>query len=490
MQLSQDDLVMWCTAMASDAASDMSGNVSGVQARLKEIIAHLQYVRGPAHQVAIVIRELEENATYKKVFQVDHDIYNCFHVSNKRMDSFQATATAMGLTAKAILQPSGTRWPSHRNCLANNLDNLPIYLRCLYESKDNSAGDLLAVLTDVNTILSMWAAFPLLHELCSLNTYLQTSDITYGDVGERVRDTRATLQYTFVDNTFKGSKKMPDGVLAPWDPFLAVRRMSDESLIQVSSDDDMHLVARVGDLEIPLRYESTTQGVLPCQATPHHLKKIYKRLKASISSAAQTSLDSLRTRFPTTAFLQGLSLIQHTLYKKPVPPSKTVMEVFFKAVKAQLCDPSPSPPNSTLPPAPQQPMRTFPDGRPAPPILDRKLLDLQWPLFKTVVPAAAVHSKSTTQMWQFLKDKYGDSLSEFYTLARYALSLPIGSVENERLFSRMALIKTDLRNRMSDEHLDMCLRVATCTEISYKEFPCDAIVEQFTTRKRRRGMDV
>ncbi|GAB4819968.1 hypothetical protein N2152v2_007014 [Parachlorella kessleri] len=47
-----------------------------------------------------------------------------------------------------------------------------------------------------------------------------------------------------------------------------------------------------------------------------------------------------------------------------------------------------------------------------------------------------------------------------YKLALLSMTIPIGSVQNERSFSRMNLIKTELRNRLEGKHLNVAMRVA------------------------------
>ena len=51
--------------------------------------------------------------------------------------------------------------------------------------------------------------------------------------------------------------------------------------------------------------------------------------------------------------------------------------------------------------------------------------------------------------------------------------MPTGSVDNERRFSSMNNIKTNLRCRLQDEHLNVCMRIAA-SPFTYKTFPFDA----------------
>ncbi len=48
---------------------------------------------------------------------------------------------------------------------------------------------------------------------------------------------------------------------------------------------------------------------------------------------------------------------------------------------------------------------------------------------------------------------FSEVFPEVYNLAKILLALPVGTASVERLFSHMKMIKTRLRNRLSDENL-------------------------------------
>lgn len=66
------------------------------------------------------------------------------------------------------------------------------------------------------------------------------------------------------------------------------------------------------------------------------------------------------------------------------------------------------------------------------------------------------------EAWLFVEQSkiLSEDLSEWLKAARLALCIPIGSVENERRFHLMNLVRTELRNRLKTDHLNMCVRVA------------------------------
>jgi hypothetical protein len=66
----------------------------------------------------------------------------------------------------------------------------------------------------------------------------------------------------------------------------------------------------------------------------------------------------------------------------------------------------------------------------------------------------------TKTVWHIiLRDKFPRrEISEFCKLAEIFLCIPIGSVQSERAFAQMNLIKTDLRNRLGSAHFNVAMR--------------------------------
>ncbi|XP_052619796.1 uncharacterized protein LOC111889415 [Lactuca sativa] len=71
-------------------------------------------------------------------------------------------------------------------------------------------------------------------------------------------------------------------------------------------------------------------------------------------------------------------------------------------------------------------------------------------------------------------------------LIRLILTLPVSTTTSERAFSAMKLLKTRLRNTMSDDFLKSCLLVNIEREIA-DTFPTDEIIDYFYSMKQRRA---
>jgi len=62
-------------------------------------------------------------------------------------------------------------------------------------------------------------------------------------------------------------------------------------------------------------------------------------------------------------------------------------------------------------------------------------------------------------------------ISEWMKLAHIGLVQVPGSVEEEQLFSMLAYIRDERRNRLEEEHLDVCLQLATQSLWEFQQFP-------------------
>ena len=57
-------------------------------------------------------------------------------------------------------------------------------------------------------------------------------------------------------------------------------------------------------------------------------------------------------------------------------------------------------------------------------------------------------------------EAYVGIFPEMYTIINIMLTLPVGTATVERSFSQMKMIKTRLRNRLSDDNLARLMRIA------------------------------
>ena len=80
-----------------------------------------------------------------------------------------------------------------------------------------------------------------------------------------------------------------------------------------------------------------------------------------------------------------------------------------------------------------------------------------------------------------------DTIPEWCKLARLEMTIPIGSVKNERDFSSMNYIKDPTRNRLETPHLNVCLRIADSPR-THSDLPYHRAFAHWNDgQKKRRG---
>lgn len=71
--------------------------------------------------------------------------------------------------------------------------------------------------------------------------------------------------------------------------------------------------------------------------------------------------------------------------------------------------------------------------------------------------------------------------------AQIMLLIPVGSVENERSFSDVNLLKSSIRNRLDEQHLNACHRVRRC-RFGLGDFPYREAVTSWREKCTRRNV--
>ena len=92
--------------------------------------------------------------------------------------------------------------------------------------------------------------------------------------------------------------------------------------------------------------------------------------------------------------------------------------------------------------------------------------------FYDYMTGICMHIKDTQTLWVNIDNDISVSsrISEIQKLAHVLLSLPASSVEPERSFSQMALLKDCKRNRLLPKHLNTCMRLAK-SRFTLSSFP-------------------
>ena len=128
------------------------------------------------------------------------------------------------------------------------------------------------------------------------------------------------------------------------------------------------------------------------------------------------------------------------------------------------------------------------EGQTLPGYIDRGALYQQFDTFSHSIKLRA-GKQTMTDYWSkvLTNPRQSKPMEAFATLARIALSFPIGSVENERSFSMMNTIKTAKRSRVGSDTLNCLCRIKRCS-YTIDTFPYNAAVQKWKVQKDRRGV--
>lgn len=124
------------------------------------------------------------------------------------------------------------------------------------------------------------------------------------------------------------------------------------------------------------------------------------------------------------------------------------------------------------------------------PLVDRADATAQWANFCNVMENCkedAYKRLRAGEFWatQLTHELLVQTFSAVAILVQIMLLIPIGSVENERCFSLMNLLKNELRNRLDENHLNCAVRVKRC-RFGLSTFPVDAALSHWNQQDQRR----
>ncbi|KAJ9522223.1 hypothetical protein QJQ45_008050 [Haematococcus lacustris] len=103
--------------------------------------------------------------------------------------------------------------------------------------------------------------------------------------------------------------------------------------------------------------------------------------------------------------------------------------------------------------------------------------------------AAKQPGMGISQLWQSLSKQPITALeiSEYGRLAELAMVMVPGSVEEERMFSAMAYLKDDTRNRLNEEHLNVCARAFHTVTHGVSDFPYHEAIGVWLDAANKKG---
>ncbi|KAJ9521633.1 hypothetical protein QJQ45_000445 [Haematococcus lacustris] len=203
--------------------------------------------------------------------------------------------------------------------------------------------------------------------------------------------------------------------------------------------------------------------------------------KQELAAIADAVVRDLHNRFLPPEHAKGLAVVYAHYWDKQ-PSDEDFLER-LAIVKARYCMGA-----------------TLADGQLAPALLDQLNLSAQQSTFVEVMRCQAEHrvelssaaanpAKETTKLWRYLAGQpiTKADILEYIKLAELALVMTPGSVEEERMFSPMAYLKDDTRNRLQECHLNVCARVFSSNQFDLDTFPDERAISKWLDNAPVRG---
>lgn len=115
-----------------------------------------------------------------------------------------------------------------------------------------------------------------------------------------------------------------------------------------------------------------------------------------------------------------------------------------------------------------------------PPLVDALSLDLEFESFYMRMISAAKNGQSTRDLWKniFVSPAVSKHMRSYCVLAKVMMCLPVTSVENERQFSLMNLLKNEMRNSLGQEHMNCLSRIKRST-YNVETFPYSSWLKEW-----------
>ena len=434
-----------------DGAAAFSGHRSGVQKRMRVHAGHALYIHCSCHRLQLASIQAAESVTpIKKMFGTMESLWKMFYYSPKKAEALKDVQCVLNLPELKVDKPSDTRWLSHERCLRairKELSSLIITLDNFYEgSGDAEAYGLSLVLSSFSGIATIFLLSAVLDLLARLNCFMQKKSADFS---------RLPIILEGVISEVKELKK--DG--AEWCNQVEtnISKLTNEQGIQIRSSS-----TRTGCANV-----TTMSEYRESVATPY-IDSVVSNITSRFSDTSVKLLVSSSIFDPALLPSDEASLSDYGTEQL-----QALVDFYGNEVTTEF------------------------DGKKytSSPLIDGDEVFAEWRLFKRALARevkALVEKKKLTNLPTLQEVKrdmestntYTDIFPEIFKLLNILLTLAVGTATVERSFSQMKLVKTRLRNRVSDINLARLMRIAIegpeLTEIDFNE-----ILEVFKEKNRR-----
>ncbi|KAJ9516995.1 hypothetical protein QJQ45_027348, partial [Haematococcus lacustris] len=477
-------------ALGTDGASVMVGSHNGLAIKVRKQLAPFSSSQHCAtHRVSLSASVMDKNPCVMQLTRLVDVLNRHFCKSASRTEQYKRVSKQLGQKGQLPGRAVPTRWLSLSQPLQTLTANIRGLVAYMADAEGSVAEGITAQLTDLPTLLAAHGILPMMRRLHRPSLICQQRDIFVEELAQEVHNTADSLTTMYVTQPFTaldfpeltalltpGSCLTSDsqGYLcidsAAGAGVAAGEQGAQEQGLEggeveggKEGPDTLHQLSAVA----PTQGRRGRAGPVPESDMLHHIAAAKQKLTA----AAQAVVQDLRHRFVAGRHAKALAIV-YPNYWDTKPSDKNFLER-LEAIKQLYCQ-----------------QACLSDGTEVPPLLCSETLATQQSQFAEVMrDAADSPGMGISQLWQSLSKQPITALeiSEYGRLAELAMVMVPGSVEEERMFSAMAYLKDDTRNRLNEEHLNVCARAFHTVTHGVSDFPYHEAIGVWLDAANKKG---
>ena len=435
-----------CVGQCYDGASVMSGQFTGVQARIKEIAPHVTYIHCHAHRLNLVlVRTIKNIPEIAEFFEKVQCLYVFLTVSTPRHELFLQAQKEYGLTVIELERLVETRWYYWYRSVRKiklRICSIAVVLETISNQNAdlnvaNDASGLLCHVTSTRFLRCLIIVETLLGKVNTLSEELQNPKINYLTASSLIHQIECDLQ-SIRTNEF-------------WNTVLNEADTLRIQIIEVTLCD-----------AAPATH-SRRRPVLSKKLTDFFVLSTTGKKDVGRD---QTDEDALRAN----VFYTCIDKFLHELNERFSKNSCLLKNISIFETTS---------PSFLAPECASNILQLYPTSG-----IDPIVIDSQLQSAKSYIVALSPVVLNVQELRSHL-NTLPKAFSEVVKLIDLVLTIPVTSVENERFFSCMKRVKTYLRNACEDERLSDLL-ILNCLQEETKSVDIEEVINEFSKIKQRR----
>lgn len=428
-----------CRGQGYDGAASMSGQYSGLQSRIKARVPNAEFIHCSAHNLNLVLNDsVMDIVELQRFYEKIQSIYIFFSGSVVRWQQVNETFAADRRVTTTLKKLCPTRWSSRFDSLLSIKQNFINILQCLSciilkskkRAERDEASNLRKNMETFDFVLLLVFQSKVLKNINLISKLLQSPNADIENASQLLQTAR--------DN-------------------LVTLRSNFETLVE-----EAKVLAKAWSIDPKLTSKR-----------PQKVKKFFDEL-----SSDHRIVDSLKS-FQVTIFNASLDIFIQQLNKR-FTSLQNINDYFSFLHPVHLFKLE----NENIQERAEKLVRKYESDLTM--NLSNELISLKTLMSKEIGKKENMLSIKDLAKFLFIENTFlASSLPDVCTALQLYLTLPVTSATAERSFSKMKLIKTFLRNTMSESRLS-ALAVLSIEHETCSSLNLDEVVKKFLSAKRRR----